>query len=65
MLEFYYVAMLTASDTKSNYLEGEGSLNQGRQQLDDLARQVDMMTSTASAFPFLFSPHLLELTIPQ
>jgi hypothetical protein len=65
VLEFYYVAMLTASDTKSTYLEGEASLHQGRQQLDDLARQVDIMTSTASAFPFHFSPHLSELTIPQ
>ena len=46
VLEFYYVAMLTAGDTKSAYMDIEGDTGQyrGLEQLDDLARQVDAMT---------------------
>ena len=52
VLEFYYVAMLTAGDLKSQYVEETGvkglrSHVQRRQELDDLARRVDAMTSTA------------------
>ena len=49
VLEFYYVAMLTAGDLKSQYVEEtgvNGLRSQRRQELDDLARRVDAMTST-------------------
>ena len=56
VLEFYYVAMMTAGDTKSTYLAA-ASTEQNRQEttatmnfksddLDDLARRVDAKTST-------------------
>jgi hypothetical protein len=56
VLEVYYVAMMTAGDTKSTYLAA-ASTEQNRQEttatmnfksddLDDLARQVDTKTST-------------------
>ena len=41
VLEFYYIAMLTASDTKSNYLD----LND--EKLDQLGRRVDGMIITS------------------
>ena len=44
VLEFYYVSMLTAGDTKSAYLDIEGDEYRGLEQLDDLARQVDELT---------------------
>ena len=56
VLEFYYVAMMTAGDTKSTYLaaattehnrrETAVKLNFKSDDLDDLARQVDTKTST-------------------